>query len=195
MRVNFNTYNYRPLAMQGSKQRKQELDISEILDTFSHNKNAKVPPLKLMRGINPYSNDIFDTFDRIDDVTRRIDFVRSRDAWNDTMFEEMEEFNVAREEYEANPTQKNFDHMEEEMGDIFFTAASIAKDSGIDPMKAFKATNLKFYNRINLMERMCASSDPRTPASLDNCKDYQRRALWNAAKRKLYDAQSVQYQA
>ena len=174
---------------------KGDLEISRLLEPFAENKKAKVPALNLMKGINPNSNDVFDTFTRIDDVTREINFVKSQDAWDECLMEEIDEFQIARLEYEINPSQKNFDHMEEEMGDIFYTAASISKAAGINPKEAFKSTNRKFFNRINLMERLCASPESKTPDSLKDCKDYQRRALWNAAKRKLYDAQGMQYQA
>ncbi len=173
---------------------KVEHDLKRYLDSFAINKAAKIPPLNLMRGINPNNNDVFDTFVKIDDVTRKIDFTKSAEAWNDCLLEEIEEFNVARKEYELDSTKQNYDHMEEEMGDIFYTAASIAKNSEINPKEAFKATNRKFFNRINLMERICASADKRTPSTLKECEDYQKRALWNAAKRKLYDAQAKQYQ-
>lgn len=194
MRISLNTFSYIP-SMRGSQESKSDREIRVLLQPFTENKKAKIPPLNLMKGINPNNNNVFDTFTKIDNVTRQINFVRNQDEWNNTLMEEIEEFNVARSEYETDPTQRNYDHMEEEMGDIFYTAASIAKDSGIDPMEAFKATNRKFYNRINLMERMCAAPEARTPDTLQECKDYQRRALWNAAKRKLYDAQSIQYQA
>ncbi|MCD7780581.1 MAG: hypothetical protein LUH05_07920 [Candidatus Gastranaerophilales bacterium] len=200
MRVNFNTYNNYSVSMKANTTSrtgngaKSETELKRLLEPFALNKKAKVPPLHIMKGINPNNNDVFDSFTKIDDATRQINFVKSQSAWDDCLLEEIEEFKVARKDYEINKTVQNYDHMEEEMGDIFYTAASIAKDSGIDPKEAFKATNRKFYNRINIMERLCSFSDNKTPSSLKDCKDYERRALWNAAKRKLYDAQSLQYQ-
>lgn len=200
MQVRLNTYNQnKNISMCQSRKRNStepsaiDKEISNLLAQFNQNKKAKIPPLKLTKHINPNNNNVFDTFTKLDDVTRGINFVKSANAWNDCLLEEIEEFNVAKSEYEVSKSQQNYDHMEEEMGDIFYTAASIAKDSGIDPMEAFKSTNRKFYNRINLMERMAASPESKTPKLLENCKDYQRRALWNAAKRKLYDAQALQY--
>lgn len=206
MRVSCITYNRPIVSMKASETSKPsrissnpaglaDNGISRLLEPFAENKKAKVPPLNLMKGINPNNNDVFDSFTRIDDVTRQINFVKSQDAWDECLMEEIEEFKMARLEYEVNKTQQNYDHMEEEMGDIFYTAASIAKASGIDPKEAFKSTNRKFFNRINLMERLCAAPESKTPDSLKDCKDYQRRALWNAAKRKLYDAQGMQYNA
>lgn len=204
MRVSFYTSNSLPVSMRGNEEPKQqktpfstsktERDIKHFLEPFAENKKAKVPPLNLMRGINPNNNDVFDTFTRIDDVTREINFVKSQSSWDDCLLEEIEEFKVARREYLADRTQQNYDHMEEEMGDIFYTAASISKDSGIDPKEAFKTTNRKFFNRVNLMERMASAPETKYPEDLKDCLDYERRALWNAAKRKLYDAQSRQYQ-
>ncbi len=201
MKISFNpnvSYNISMKAASSKRQEnnsKTEKTIKHLLEPFAENKKAKVPPLTLTVGINPNNNDVFDTFKKLDDVTRSIDFVKSQSSWDNCLLEEIEEFNVARGEYELDPTKQNYDHMEEEMGDIFYTAASIAKDSGIDPKEAFKSTNRKFYNRINIMERLCALTDSKTPNSLKDCKDYERRAFWNAAKRKLYDAQVLQYQS
>lgn len=206
MKVYFNTYNNYNVSMKSSSQKtgskksaeensKTEQEINRILEPFAANKKAKVPPLHLMKGINPNNNDVFDSFTKIDDATRRINFVKSQSEWNTCLLEEIEEFNVARKEYENSPSAQNYDHMEEEMGDIFYTTASIAKDSDINPKEAFKATNRKFFNRINLMERLCSLYGSKTPNSLQDCKDYEKKALWNIAKRKLYVAQALQYQA
>lgn len=204
MSVNFNSYKL-PVSFSGqndaaqrtSKKNqppKQEPDISSCLKGLTYSSKATIPPFNAMKGINPNSKNVFDTFSRIDDVTRSINFVKSQDAWNDCLMEEIQEFNVARAEYQMNPNKQNYEHMEEEMGDIFYTAASIAKDSGIDPEEAFKSTNRKFFNRINLMERILNDKNTSKPKSLKDCRDYERRALWNAAKRKMYDAQAQQYQ-
>lgn len=178
---------------QNSSRPKQEKEIAVLLKPFSFSKKATIPPMALMKGVNPNQRDVFECFNKIDDVTRSINFVKSEEAWNDCMLEEMQEFIVARREYQLHPTQQNYDHMEEEMGDIFYTAASIAKDSKIDPEEAFRATNRKFYNRINLMERILYSE--QNGKNLKDCRDFERRALWNAAKRKIYDAVAIKYQA
>ena len=166
----------------------QEQELQKWLAPLAENKKAKVPAMSLAKGINPNNNDVFDTFTKIDDVTRKIGFTKDEQAWDECLLEEIEEFKVARREYQLNPTAHNFDHMEEEMGDIFYTAASIAKDTEIDPKEAFKATNRKFFNRINIMELLSGGR-------LADCKGFEKRALWNAAKRKLYDAQSLHYNA
>lgn len=196
MQVNYNPVinNIKTIASFGNKQHQNKF-ISDVLEPFKVSKDAVIPPFQVMKGIDPNQNSVFDTFSKIDDVTRSINFVRSQEAWDDCFLEEMEEFTVARREYQENPTQQNYDHMAEEMGDLFYTAASIAKDSGIDPEKAFKTTNLKFYNRINLMERMLNAGSTGEIKGLQDCRDWERRALWNSAKRKIYDAQALNYQA
>lgn len=194
MQVSLNTsYMTSPSMKSGKGSPNPYTDIVTLLQPFSINKKAKVSPLELMRGINPNNNDVFDTFNKIDDVTRKINFVKTEEAWGECFAEEYEEFKLARREYQENRTQQNFDHMEEEMGDIFYTAASIAKEAGIDPKEAFKSTNRKFYNRINLMERMAASPKSDTPDNLADCTNQQRRSFWNRAKRRLYDAQALLY--
>lgn len=198
MRISFNTYSFNNLSYKGAQINeniKSEKEISRYLQPLTQNKKAKVSPMSLMKGINPNNNAIFDTFNKIYDVTQSINFDKSFKSWNECLMEEIEEFNVAKREYDAYQSQQNYDHMEEEMGDIFFTAASMAKNAGIDPKEAFKSTNRKFFNRINIMERMAADPMSSTPNLLKDCKPYERRALWNAAKRKIYDAQSLQYNA
>lgn len=200
MRVTLNTYSIPKISMgispsERAQRRKNDKKLSQYMQVLSGSKTAIVPPLSLMEGINPNARNVFDSFSKIDDKTREINFVKSKDAWDDCMLEEMEEFTIARLEYEQNPTKQNFDHMEEEMGDIFFTASSIAKDSGINPEEAFRATNRKFYNRINVMEKMLELKYGSKPKDLRACSDQERRALWNAAKRKIYDVQASRYTA
>jgi uncharacterized protein YabN with tetrapyrrole methylase and pyrophosphatase domain len=192
MNIKFNTSYATNPAFSRNKTQKPERDIATLLSPFSITKKAKVPALEYMKGINPNNNDVFDTFSKIDDVTREINFVKTQQAWDECLMEEFEEFKIARKEYQEDKTPQNFDHMEEEMGDIFYTAASIAKDAGIDPREAFKTTNRKFFNRVNLMERMAIASED-TPNDLAECTNQQRRSFWNRAKRRLYDAQALLY--
>ena len=192
MQITFNPNSFNNVSMGQSKKHVKQQQISQLLKPLETNAEATIPPLKLMKGINPNSSDVFATFTKIDDVTREINFTKDQDAWITCLSEELQEFRVARDEYQADQTNANREHMIEEMGDIFYTAASIAKDAGIDPKEAFKTTNRKFFNRINLMERF-SLTDKNKPDSLAECTDDERRALWNAAKRKLYDTNAIRY--
>lgn len=192
MKIQFSS-SYMSTPSMGNKQTKQgNTNYLELLAPFSITKKAKVPPMKYMKSINPNNNDVFDTFTKIDDVTHRINFVKTQQAWDECLMEEFEEFKQARADYQADRTAQSYDHMEEEMGDILYTAASIAKQSGIDAKEALKATNRKFFNRINLMERMAISRED-TPNDLADCTHQQRRSLWERAKRRLNDAQALLY--
>lgn len=192
MQVTFTSTLYNSVSMGQSKKMQQRQPISQLLKPLETNAEAIIPPLKVMKGINPNSPDVFDTFTKIDNVTRKINFTKDQDAWITCLSEELEEFTIARDEYQEDKSTANREHMIEEMGDIFYTAASIAKDAGIDPQEAFKATNRKFFNRINLMERFCLT-DRNKPDTLAECTDDERRALWNAAKYKLYATNAVRF--
>lgn len=193
MQVNMNYYPKYIVSMGEAKRispAQDERTTNEYLEKIANSKNAVIPPYRVMRNVNLNQRNIFDVFTKVDDATREINFVKSESSWDDCLLEEIEEFTVARKEYKKHPTKINYEHMEEEMGDIFYTASSIAKSSDIDPEQAFKSTVRKFFNRINLMERMLVTSTGDPNADLKNCRDYERRALWNTAKRKLYDAQA-----
>ncbi len=192
MQIQFNSSYMTSPAMGNKQTNKTNTNYLDLLAPFSITKKAKVPPLECMRGINPNNNDVFDTFTKIDDVTRKINFIKTKEAWDDCLITEFEEFKQARGEYQENKTPQNYDHMEEEMGDVLYTAASIAKEFGIDPKEALKTTNRKFFNRVNLMERMALASDA-IPNNLAECTHQQRRGLWERAKRRLNDAQALLY--
>jgi len=171
-------------SKKGTK--KQQKSLNQILEPLKTNKKAVIPAGNLLRGVNLNGSNPFDTFTKIDDATIKMNFVKSQDEWDACLNEEFIEFCEARKEYQENKTQQNFDHMQEEMGDIFFTTASIAKSSGIDAEEAFRTTLRKNGNRINLMEKM-------SKKDLWQCSDSERKGLWNSAKRKIYDAQAFQY--
>lgn len=198
MQISLNTYMVpfgaaaKPNKKHQTLARKQT--ISEVLKPLESNKNAVIAPFRLTKGINPNSGDIFETFKKVDDITRKINFTKGQDAWITCLLEEVEEFAIARNEYYQDKTIANREHMEEEMGDIFYTAASIAKDADINAEDAFRASTRKNLNRLNLMERFCLTNS-NMPDDLKECTDDQRRALWNAAKQRMYGAQAKRYSA
>ena len=197
MNISLNTYKMPSISMgEAAKRttRAQRTPISEILKPLETRKDAILTPLRLTKGINPNSGDVFDAFDKVDDVTRKINFTKGQDAWITCLAEEVEEFAIARNEYYQDKTIANREHMEEEMGDIFYTAASIAKDAGIDAEEAFRASTRKNLNRLTLMERFCLTNTSM-PDNLKECSDDQRRALWNAAKQRMYGAQAKRFAA
>jgi nucleoside triphosphate diphosphatase len=68
--------------------------------------------------------------------------------------------------------------IEEEVGDLLFTAINLARHLKVDPEAALRRTNAKFRSRFAAMEQAAGGFDAlasQTPGQLD--------ALWNAAKR------------
>ena len=78
------------------------------------------------------------------------------------------------------PSPAVFARQEEELGDVLFAVANLARHLAIDPEKALRGTNDKFRRRFAHIERRLADQG-RTPAeaSLD-----EMEALWVEAKGK-----------
>ncbi|SNS44571.1 nucleoside triphosphate pyrophosphohydrolase [Tropicimonas sediminicola] len=71
------------------------------------------------------------------------------------------------------------DRIEDEMGDMLFVLANLARHLGVDPEQALRRTNDKFIRRFNALEdALHASGSSPAEATLD-----EMDALWNAAKR------------
>ena len=189
MQITFNTNSYNNVSMGHSSKNQKKQTISQLLKPLETDSTAVIPSLNLMKGINPNASDVFATFAKIDDATRKIGFTLDKDAWTNCLKAELQEFISARQEYEQEQTPFNKEHMIEEMGDILFTAASIAKDSGIDAKEAFQTTNRKFYNRMSLMERLCKADDK----DLATSTKAEKRGWWETAKKKLYMADSIRH--
>ena len=70
------------------------------------------------------------------------------------------------------------DRIEDEMGDLLFVMANLARHLGVDPEVALRRTNAKFTRRFRFLEAALAAQG-RTPqeATLD-----EMEALWQAAK-------------
>jgi nucleoside triphosphate diphosphatase len=67
----------------------------------------------------------------------------------------------------------------EEIGDLLFTAANLARKLGVDPEAALAATNLKFRRRFAHVEARLAESGRRP----DQADLAEMDALWQEAKR------------
>ncbi len=82
----------------------------------------------------------------------------------------------AREIVEA----KDRDHaaLTDEMGDLLFAAANLARHLGVDPEEALRGANAKFIRRFRAIEAALAA-DGRTPADSDL---EEMDTLWDAAK-------------
>lgn len=86
-------------------------------------------------------------------------------------YSEIEEFKQAEKE-------KDFDHMEEEYGDILFAAVNLARWNKIDAEQALLKANKKFEKRFRKMEEL--ATKPLTEYSFE---EYD--TLWRLAKKEL----------
>lgn len=84
--------------------------------------------------------------------------------------EELDELKAA----EASGAQ---DHIAEEMGDILFVMANLARKLKVDPEDALRRANAKFTRRFQYIERKLAEQGRTGPQPLDDME-----ALWLEAK-------------
>ncbi|HEY8262285.1 MAG TPA: nucleoside triphosphate pyrophosphohydrolase [Methylosinus sp.] len=68
----------------------------------------------------------------------------------------------------------------DEIGDLLFAVANLARHVGADPEQALRRTNAKFERRFHFIERALAEKD----ASPQNATLEEMEALWQAAKAK-----------
>ena len=95
-----------------------------------------------------------------------------------------EETGELRAELNAS-ARDNHHRVEEEFGDLLFTAINLARHLKIDPESALRRSNAKFRNRFSTMEASAGGRDAlaaMNPAQLDS--------LWNAAKDRTKDKPS-----
>lgn len=90
-----------------------------------------------------------------------------------------EELNEFKEE--AFATEIHQEHLEKEFGDLLFSLVNLSRYLNIDPEAALEKTNLKFYNRFNLMEKMANEQEKK----LHEMKLEEMDALWNQTKKQV----------
>ncbi|HEU5479687.1 MAG TPA: nucleoside triphosphate pyrophosphohydrolase [Candidatus Tumulicola sp.] len=86
--------------------------------------------------------------------------------------EELHELAEARREKQDDP------HVREELGDVLFTLANLARTLGVDAETAMRQANEKFYRRFTFMEeRAAAEGKALSDLTLDELEE-----LWQLAK-------------
>jgi XTP/dITP diphosphohydrolase/ATP diphosphatase len=88
--------------------------------------------------------------------------------------EEIAELHQAIRDRDSTPNGDK-SSVEEELGDLLFTAVNLARKLGVDPELALRASNRKFRRRFAAMEKS-------SPLPLENQSPNQLEALWSAAK-------------
>jgi ATP diphosphatase len=82
-------------------------------------------------------------------------------------------------EAEVDRTPRDADRIEDEIGDLLFAVANLARHLSVDPDQALRRTNAKFLRRFASIEAALAQENRKpSDASLD-----EMEALWQAAKR------------
>lgn len=90
--------------------------------------------------------------------------------------EEIEELRV---EFARGPVTDNQARLEDELGDVLFVCANLARHAKVDVGAALRHANLKFERRFRAMEALAQTADTNLAAlSLD-----QQEALWQQVKR------------
>jgi len=85
--------------------------------------------------------------------------------------EETEEVREAMREGDAS-------HIEEEIGDLLFVTANLARRLKVDPEEALRRANTKFTRRFHAMEAMAKAQGRR----FDGLDIQEQEALWQAVK-------------
>jgi len=94
------------------------------------------------------------------------------------LFEKLQEEIAELKAELAKADASGQDHVQEEFGDLLFTAINLARHLRVDPESALRSANAKFRDRFRAMEAIAGGFDAlalMTPAQLD--------ALWNRVKR------------
>jgi XTP/dITP diphosphohydrolase/ATP diphosphatase len=77
----------------------------------------------------------------------------------------------------ASKDEERNERIEDELGDLLFTAVHLARHLHIDPEFALRKSNVKFRRRFAAMERAGGG-----PAALESLSAEQLDALWNQVK-------------
>ena len=113
---------------------------------------------------------------RAEKLTRRAARVGFTWATPDEVIEKLhEELGELTAEIESGDRAK----MRDEMGDLLFVCANLARLLELDPEDALRAANAKFTRRFNVIETTLAA-EGRSPEDADLA---EMDGLWNAAKR------------
>jgi MazG family protein len=92
--------------------------------------------------------------------------------------EVLEKLDEELAELKAAEASGDQEHVAEEMGDILFVMANLARKLKVDPEEALRRANAKFVRRFQYIERKLAEAGRTGPQPLD-----EMEALWLEAKR------------
>ena len=85
---------------------------------------------------------------------------------------------VSEETQELKTALKEGTNVEEELGDLLFSAVNVSRFAGVDPEEALRKTTKKFINRFKMVENMAKEEGK----SLENMSLEEMDKLWDKAK-------------
>ena len=94
----------------------------------------------------------------------------------DKIEEELGELRRARIDM---PLESDGRRVEEEVGDLLFAAANLARKIGSDPESCLRRANQKFKQRFKILETAALKQGRR----LDECTPQELDSLWNTVKK------------
>lgn len=171
--------------------KKNNTTINALLEPLKEDKMALIPPVKIMKGVNPKQKDVFDTFEKIHVRKDIIGYNRTDKQQEISIKEELEEFQEAKSEYLENKNPDTYYHMCDEMGDVIYVTLGLAKASGVNPKEAMNIANTKMYNRVNLMERLAEKDGKNSEDPLKNTTYKEKSEYWTKAKKMIYGALGI----
>lgn len=95
----------------------------------------------------------------------------------DKLAEETEELRAELAVQPENDGKPNRERVEEEMGDLLFTAVNLARHLHVDPEFALRGSNAKFRRRFAAMEREAGGA-----TALEGLSAEELESLWSRAK-------------
>lgn len=93
--------------------------------------------------------------------------------------EEIAELEAAISQHRSANTEQAHSHVREEIGDVLFAMANIARHLHVEPEAALKLTNRKFRRRFKHIEQQLEE----TGRTFESCSLDDLEALWQEAKR------------
>jgi uncharacterized protein YabN with tetrapyrrole methylase and pyrophosphatase domain len=111
---------------------------------------------------------------RAEKLTRRAARINFDWPTPEPVLEKLEEELAELKQARASGDQE---HIAEEMGDILFVMANLARKLKVDPEEALRRANAKFTRRFQFIERKLAEQGRTGPQPLDDME-----ALWLEAK-------------
>ena len=150
---------------------------TKVLDYKSHMKNwtalkQKEKPKRLLLEGTPKAMPALQLAQRYGEIAGTVGF-----DWDDLggVLEKLEE---ELKELRVELKKKSKDGIEEELGDVLFTLASIARHTGIDAESALKVSTKKFHDRFTALEKM----KRKEKKELGDCTHEELEAAWNQIK-------------